>query len=707
IWTNDIEGEIWVYSPDLKSRERLLRGVIVNDIFQAADNSIWLATYGQGVFCIPSLYVKNFKMPIGLLVTADVVLDKSIENPIIVSPHYTPSILKDNVIQASSLNIPRSLRKKRISAIIRPRGQDYLVATYSFLYRERNGILDSIKCRSFVGALYQSTNGEYWSGERMGLARINKNFNEILYLQEFDKRIVRAISEDFSGNIIAGTDIGLYIADHNGWKVLNKLSGLPDNYVNVIYADTTNQCHWIGTNGGLCKFTSKGEVVAFDNPLTKIRCNSIEADDIGNIWIATSNGLVRYAQGEFDLFNEEDGLPSDIFKLRYDETTGYLYALSLNTLTRIETEKFVKQGLKQRFQIVLKDKLIGATSLRSENKDIQLPFTSKYFTLRYSIPFYKSREGWSAHYRIDNNAWVPLQTLTDATIQDLPYGKSTVEIKITDSNSRLLSEATLKVFNPTPLYRQAWFLVVFSFLVLSMIIWITMLFIQRHARKKEVALLAVKQRMELEHKALRNMLSPHFMNNAINSIQAFVTKNDQRNTLSYLAKFARLMRANLELLENNLVSIEKELHNLDLYLSFEMLRFSGNLTYSIEAEQEIRNGVYKMPSLILQPFVENSIWHGILPKESPGHVLVKVTLNDNNLHIIIDDDGIGLEESKRRKEFSKSEKPSRGIAIIENRFALLNKIKAGHSFTLVDKRTLNVTATGTRVTIILPFYNAG
>jgi sensor histidine kinase YesM len=109
-----------------------------------------------------------------------------------------------------------------------------------------------------------------------------------------------------------------------------------------------------------------------------------------------------------------------------------------------------------------------------------------------------------------------------------------------------------------------------------------------------------------------------------------------------------------------------------------------------------------MPSLVIQPFVENAIWHGILPKRMPGCVSIKVLHRENSLYILIEDDGIGLTASRKMKEAEQRDKPSRGLKIIQDRFALLNKGRTGHAFTIHDKQEIGYAQTGTRVEIILP-----
>ncbi|OQP61712.1 hypothetical protein A3860_31090 [Niastella vici] len=285
----------------------------------------------------------------------------------------------------------------------------------------------------------------------------------------------------------------------------------------------------------------------------------------------------------------------------------------------------------------------------------------------------------------------------------LPFGKFNIELKAMDKELRATPVATVQFNNPKPLYLRYWFLLLTGCALLLPVILVTRYITRRNSRRKEQALLAGQQQLELEQKALLNMLNPHFMNNALNSIQTFVTRNDQRATLNYLSRFAKLMRVNLELLETNTITLEKELQNVTLYLTFEKLRFSDNLTYTIELEPGINADELLIPSLVLQPFVENAIWHGVLPAQMPGCVSIRVLRKEHSLYILIEDDGIGLTTSLKRKEAEQREKPSRGLKIIQGRFALLNKSRKGHAFTIRDKQEMGYSQKGTRVEIILPY----
>jgi sensor histidine kinase YesM len=164
-------------------------------------------------------------------------------------------------------------------------------------------------------------------------------------------------------------------------------------------------------------------------------------------------------------------------------------------------------------------------------------------------------------------------------------------------------------------------------------------------------------------------MNPHFVFNIMNSIQYFINTQDSRSANEALTGFARLIRKNLEICTKSYISLEEELIYLKLYLSLEKLRFGDKMTYQISVSEEIDPEETVIPSMLLQPFVENAIWHGIMPKDNGGHILIHIDSDLSNLIIKITDDGIGIDNSLKSK---KSEHVSLGLQIIRDRVNLLN-----------------------------------
>lgn len=219
--------------------------------------------------------------------------------------------------------------------------------------------------------------------------------------------------------------------------------------------------------------------------------------------------------------------------------------------------------------------------------------------------------------------------------------------------------------------------------------------------QKELELEAAARRItETELSMLRSQMNPHFIFNSLNSIQKYIWESKQEDAAEYLTKFARLMRSILENSGQKLVPLQKELSLLRLYVELEHRRSNQQFDYTITADQTIDTLHTMVPPLLLQPFIENAIWHGLNPKASQGELSIEITIQNGKLICIIDDNGIGRKASQRVKE---EQHQSMGITISNQRVALLKKQTASEAEVLVmDKEKADGSAAGTKVTIVLP-----
>lgn len=211
---------------------------------------------------------------------------------------------------------------------------------------------------------------------------------------------------------------------------------------------------------------------------------------------------------------------------------------------------------------------------------------------------------------------------------------------------------------------------------------------------------------DLEHLALRSQINPHFLFNALNAIQFFLTNNDRESAHRYLSKLARLMRASLEYAREPLVTLTLELEAVEMYLQLEQLRFGSRFTHAIEIDESLATDDIKVPPMVLQPFVENAVWHGLLPRPEAGNVRLMVRAEGtSDLLCVIEDDGIGREESAKRRstENPSARHTSLGMRLIADRLSLLSERSGKHmNVTVIDLHDEAGAAAGTRVELLLP-----
>jgi tetratricopeptide (TPR) repeat protein len=219
--------------------------------------------------------------------------------------------------------------------------------------------------------------------------------------------------------------------------------------------------------------------------------------------------------------------------------------------------------------------------------------------------------------------------------------------------------------------------------------------------------LRIKHKMiELKQKNLNQQMNPHFVYNCLNSIQSYIFQNDTDRSVAYLAKFAKLMRKILESSQNEYMSIHDETELLILYLELESMRFKGKFDYAIRVDEKIDPYDYKIPTLLVQPFVENSLWHGIRNKPGKGHIDIEFKLEKDLLFCSIEDNGIGRSRAATiGREFHSNHK-SLGTHITQDRMKLL-RVLYGKKLDIkyIDLINNHNSPAGTRVEINLPILN--
>jgi tetratricopeptide (TPR) repeat protein/anti-sigma regulatory factor (Ser/Thr protein kinase) len=221
------------------------------------------------------------------------------------------------------------------------------------------------------------------------------------------------------------------------------------------------------------------------------------------------------------------------------------------------------------------------------------------------------------------------------------------------------------------------------------------------SRRKQ--LLFEKKVSETEMTALRAQMNPHFIFNALNSIHTYIKDNNNKLASSYLLRFSELTRIILENSLHQSVSLSEELHALELYLSLERVRLDEKMHYSIEVAANIDKNNILIPPLILQPFIENAILHGLEQKEKGGIIKIEFSKHENMLHCIITDNGIGRKKSGEAKKTTYAgKKESLGMRLTEQRIAIINKTKKANAYVSVTDIQNKDQSAGVKVELVLP-----
>ncbi|MCP4053892.1 MAG: sensor histidine kinase [Mesoflavibacter sp.] len=203
-------------------------------------------------------------------------------------------------------------------------------------------------------------------------------------------------------------------------------------------------------------------------------------------------------------------------------------------------------------------------------------------------------------------------------------------------------------------------------------------------------------------KSLRSQMNPHFIFNALNSVNSFIATNDERTANKYLSDFSKLMRAVLENSEEDFIPLQKEIQLIELYTKLEHFRFKDKFDYKISVEETIDIEAYKIPPMLLQPYIENAVWHGLRYKEDKGILDIKICKKQKDqIEITIADNGIGRKKSKALKTENQKKHNSKGLGNIKKRVTILNEMYKDKVDISIEDNQTNIEDVGTKVTVTL------
>jgi tetratricopeptide (TPR) repeat protein len=246
--------------------------------------------------------------------------------------------------------------------------------------------------------------------------------------------------------------------------------------------------------------------------------------------------------------------------------------------------------------------------------------------------------------------------------------------------------------------RQILLIIIVSFALIAFLILLSIDFKRKHERID-----FEKKADDLKMQALRAQMNPHFIFNSLNSINSFILNNNKEDASRYLTKFSRLMRLMLHHSQSSLITLQEELDALEIYIEMEKLRFNNHFEYSIYVPVEIDPSSYKVPPLIIQPFVENAIWHGLMHKKSKGSLMIEFfVLDEKDIFCRITDDGIGRKNSSEKQPLPGKTYKSVGMQITKERIFKPEKSNGVAPIKIMDLVNSDGTPGGTSVTIKLP-----
>lgn len=503
---------------------------------------------------------------------------------------------------------------------------------------------------------------------------------------------VRSITPDKSGNVWIGTNSsGIYVLLENNRLVSLELDatdnrsktilGLISSSDGSVWASTLNGVYQVLINPG----DEMGyKINHFGRPegLSTLECNqnALFEDRDHRIWVGTSEGLVRI----------DPALNDELFHFRTPEL--------LITGVRLFMEEFDYNSFPYE-----------ANEFTGVPLSITLPYNKNHLTFDFIGINLKDPEGVRYEYRLlgAEEDWSPVSSTSYATYSFISHGEYDFEVRATNQLGNWSAIERMHVIILPPFWLTWWFISLVT-LVGLVIIWIIFqVRIRAIKQKQENEQLGFKNRLLfLEQQSLNASMNRHFIFNSLNSIQYFINSSNKLAANKYLTSFAKLIRKNLDSSQANnfIVTLREEMERIELYLSLEKMRFEGKFEYVIDLDEEIDTDSIEIPSMILQPFVENSIIHGVLPLQRPGRIDIRVYLEYGFLVFEVVDNGVGIDNSlqlKKNRQSANEDHESMGMEITNRRIELLRKL-TGENLMIIGPFQVNNEAgdcLGTRVII--------
>lgn len=456
------------------------------------------------------------------------------------------------------------------------------------------------------------------------------------------------------------------LTDTNNILILKDDTCVGSLYNSSEYVISTLACSkdnlFIGTDKGVLQYDYKTKRISLLNSIPLIQINSIKFSE-HKIWITTDTQII--------------------------------------TIPKQYIEKQYTTKLKPYFSEVLLD-----NKLVNPNKPILIKDNKQSLTTTFMLNGFRALENVFFEYKIGGGYWQK-QSGNKLTLTSLPYGKQILAIRAINKHNQDITEVSSIQLNILrPFYLTWWFVTLSGIFLVMLIIKMIIYINKKQAQKKIEEIENLKKQREftnLKLENLRSQMNPHFIFNALNSIQEYIFANEKKLASSYLVKFSRLIRIYLEQSQQSEITLKKEIEALDLYLHLENNRFDKQLNYQVEIDKSLDLENILVPSLFIQPYVENAIKHGLLHKKGDKNLIISFNYNrnKNQLEVMIDDNGIGRVSSRKHNENRPYKSFSTEASL--NRVELINVRRSDKlSVNIIDKVDENSNALGTQVNIVIP-----
>lgn len=574
---------------------------------------------------------------------------------------------------------------------------DVWFTTNAALVRWHKGVYTSyIPKEDQFGPMIESANFRTITPDGKGHFYVRSLKNGIFIFDKATKTFINKIKPeeiDYSAGQVFDSDSRLWFGTNIGLYVYRPTTGalkhipLTDsrisnhkliNYVLDIKKGSGDTL-WIATFGGLYNIDTRSETISYAGTTESVDFKPMSRlcfDPKGNIWAASTESIIAYLPETktFRKFASDAGLPAsldvDAFTRNMD---GEIYVSLRGGIIHFDPEQLLRLTMDKKTKLVITDIVADGSNLPSGDNQFHIKSGVASLKINFTLTNYIFPQQNRLYYRLmtgkEDIPWI--MTGGEIDLVNLPPGTHTLQLK--GENLNLPGDPILAEYKLT--VDPKWFQTKLFFVIGNLILGGILFLLVRYRIKTVKSRAKIKQQIaETEIAALKAQMNPHFMFNCLNSIDAFIHTNDKYNATLYLNKFGKLMRHILDSSIDKVVPLAKDIATIELYIELEQLRFSNKFQYQLTIEKGINTEEVMVPPLIIQPYVENAIKHGLANKKGDGGLLkIDIKRAEHAILLEISDNGVGMANATLKS------KPgtwrSHGLDISRERIRLFNDEK--------------------------------
>jgi len=705
-------------------------------IYEDVNGNIWMGTDGGGLSISkasqkPINCLTNEGLPPGMAVdvTRSISTDKN-GNIWVGTSGKGLTLVEKSMVGAqyysTSQEPPYYIPNNRIMSLHHDTSGELWVGTQEggLLKYDRNSkeiveVQAGLPCKT-IWHISQKNNEELWLCTRAnGLILYNTISQAWQQYSTPVPQSLRVMIKDESGTCFIGTDEGdlLKFDEEDGTFETIELELETGGIKSLLLSEKEL---WIGTQKegiivyNIENYSTRQIIESHDLPHKGIY--SLAEQSKRYIWASTNKGICQidktaFANRKLNVVNQkldiQNGLINNEFNTGayHKDQYGTMYFGGIKGINWFNPNEILKnrKPIKLLFLelVTTLNSKISVTAIHNEAV-IKQNYSNRHFQIRYTDLEYGNSKNIQFRYRLQgyNEEWINNENNRLISFSNIPPGEYTLQLSASNEDgiwNMAPKELQIEII---PAFWETWWF--------KMLVAMTGIFIGWYVLNLRIK--SIKQTSQLqqelaqsEAKALKAQMNPHFLFNSLNAIDSYILNNNPEKASDYLSKFSKLIRLILDYSDLPCISLQQEIDILKLYVKMEQMRFSDKFDIKINISDHVKPSELQIPPLIIQPYVENAIWHGLVHLEKKGELNLSFNINADNLICVIRDNGIGRKKALENKSKSATKRKSHGMKIAQERLKLFNRLNDAENLVSIKDLTYeSKESAGTQVTLKFP-----